>query len=102
MLQGTMNTSDQVSTPGIASTQSISLRLLSPRCLFQDLGLGKETVRKAVLEGLFTPPIKIFGRRRAGYPEHEVRAVIQARIRGDSDDQIRVLVAELVAARGGR
>jgi len=49
--------------------------------------------------GLFPRPVKI-GARASGWPEHEVQAVIGARIAGKSDDEIRRLVRELVAARG--
>jgi hypothetical protein len=39
------------------------------------------------------------GQRAVGWPDHEVTAIIQARIRGDSDEQIRALVAKLHTAR---
>lgn len=54
-----------------------------------------------VAKGLFTRPIKIGGARAAGWPEHEVDAIIAARIRGESDAEIKTLVERLHAARKG-
>lgn len=56
------------------------------------------SIYTAVHEGLFTVPVPI-GQRAVGWPDHEVKAVNTARIRGDSDDQIRALVAKLHTAR---
>lgn len=56
------------------------------------------SVYGAIHEGLFTVPVPI-GQRAVGWPDHEVKAINTARIRGDSDDQIRSLVAKLHAAR---
>jgi len=56
------------------------------------------SVYSAIHEGLFTVPVPI-GQRAVGWPDHEVKAINQARIRGDSDDQIRVLVAKLHTSR---
>ena len=47
-----------------------------------------------VAKGLFTKPIKI-GERAAGWPEHEVDALIAARVAGASTEQIRCLVEKL-------
>ena len=52
----------------------------------------------AVHAGLFTVPVQI-GQRSVGWPDHEVAAINAARVRGDSDDQIKVLVNKLHAAR---
>lgn len=56
------------------------------------------TVYCEIHDGLFTVPVPI-GQRAVGWPDHEVRAINQARIRGDSDDQIRALVVKLHNAR---
>jgi prophage regulatory protein len=56
------------------------------------------SVYAAIHEGLFTVPVPI-GQRAVGWPDHEVSAINKARIRGDSDDQIRALVAKLHQAR---
>ena len=54
-----------------------------------------------VAKGLFTRPIKIGGARAAGWPEHEVDAIIAARIRGESDAEIKKLVDRLHIERKG-
>jgi prophage regulatory protein len=56
------------------------------------------SVYTAIHDGLFTVPVPI-GQRAVGWPDHEVKAINTARIRGDSDDQIRALVAKLHTAR---
>lgn len=53
-----------------------------------------------IQQGLFTRPVSI-GARAVGWPEHEVAAINAARIAGKGDDDIRVLVAKLEAARKG-
>ena len=49
-------------------------------------------------EELLTPGVSL-GLRSIGWPEYEIEALNKARVAGKSDDQIRVLVRELVAAR---
>lgn len=56
------------------------------------------SIYTAVHEGTFTVPVPI-GQRAVGWPDHEVKAINQARIRGDSEDQIRALVNKLHNAR---
>jgi prophage regulatory protein len=48
--------------------------------------------------GLFCPPISI-GDRAVAYIQHEVDAIIQARIEGQTPEQIKALVQELIANR---
>ncbi len=48
--------------------------------------------------GLFCPPISI-GDRAVAYIQHEVDAIIQARIEGKTPDQIKTLVQELIQQR---
>jgi predicted DNA-binding transcriptional regulator AlpA len=48
--------------------------------------------------GLFVPPLRI-SRSAVGWVASEVDAVIQARIAGRSDEEIRTLVRDLVASR---
>ncbi|MEA3277227.1 MAG: AlpA family phage regulatory protein [Pseudomonadota bacterium] len=61
-------------------------------------GDGRSTIYKKVSERLFTKPIR-FGARSVGWPDYEVEAIIQARIAGRSDAEIRQLVVELEAKR---
>ena len=51
-----------------------------------------------IARGLFTRPVKM-GVRTSSWPEHEVEALIRARIAGKTDDEIRELVQKLEAAR---
>lgn len=51
-----------------------------------------------IQDGTFTPPVSL-GARSVGWPEYEVDAINTARIAGKSNDEIRALVKELVAAR---
>lgn len=55
-----------------------------------------------IKRGLFPPPIKLSPdpkRRSVGWPSDEVQAVVDATIAGIDADQMRSLVADLVAAR---
>lgn len=61
------------------------------------LGVGHSKHYEWIAQGLATPLIKIG--QRSYRPAHENEALIRARIAGKSDDEIKALVAELVAAR---
>jgi prophage regulatory protein len=49
--------------------------------------------------GLMTRPVKTGGQRAAGWPEHEVDAIVAARVAGATDDEVRKLVDRLHAMR---
>lgn len=51
-----------------------------------------------IQQGLFTRPVAI-GLRAVGWPADEVAALNAARIAGKTDEEIRLLVAKLHAAR---
>ncbi|MBV8501878.1 MAG: AlpA family phage regulatory protein [Paucibacter sp.] len=51
-----------------------------------------------VARGLFTKPIKL-GRRAAGWPSHEVEALVAASVAGLDEISIRALVEQLHASR---
>ena len=51
-----------------------------------------------IIKGLMVPSIAI-GSRSVAYLKYEVLAVIAAQIKGQSDDEIRSLVKQLVAQR---
>ncbi len=55
-------------------------------------------IYREMSEGLFPPSIKL-GRRFAAWLSEEIEAVNAARVRGASDDDIKKLVTDLVAAR---
>lgn len=70
----------------------------------QATGHKRSTLYRKIKEGLFPKPVTI-GTDKHGatcqvaWPANEVQAVIDARIAGKSDDDIKKLVAELEAAR---
>lgn len=61
-------------------------------------GYSRSTIYLRIHGGLFPPAIAL-GPRSIGWPEAEIAALNAARIRGATDDDIRTLVATLVAAR---
>ena len=61
-------------------------------------GYARSTIYLKVSQGLFPSPVKL-GANSVGWPEHEIDAVLAARVAGKSDDEIKALVSELEAAR---
>ncbi|MBW2646496.1 MAG: AlpA family phage regulatory protein [Deltaproteobacteria bacterium] len=61
-------------------------------------GLSRSTIYLRISQGLWTKPVSL-GPRAVGWPSDEVAAINAARIAGDTDDEIRVLVEKLKAAR---
>ena len=61
-------------------------------------GLSRSTIYLRISQGLWTKPVSL-GPRAVGWPSDEVVAINAARIAGKTDDEIRVLVARLEAAR---
>ena len=61
-------------------------------------GLSRSTIYLRISQGLWTKPVSL-GPRAVGWPSDEVAAINTARIVGKTDDEIRVLVAKLEAAR---
>jgi len=61
-------------------------------------GLSRSTIYLRVSQGLWTKPVSL-GARAVGWPSDEVEALNAARIAGNTDDEIRVLVTKLEAAR---
>ena len=66
------------------------------------VGVRKTSLDTAIADGIFPPPIKLLGARAVGWVASEVEAVIQARLTGRSNDDVRALVAGLVSNRGHR
>ncbi len=64
----------------------------------QATGESRSTIYRKIKSGLFTKPIQIGGDRVA-WPANEVQAIINARIAGKSEEEIKQLVTELEAAR---
>jgi len=63
-------------------------------------GRPRSTTYSDVRDGRMVPPVRI-GLRAVAWPAHEVDAIVRARIAGADDDNIRALVRQLVACRGG-
>ena len=63
-------------------------------------GLSRSTIYLRVSQGLWTKPVSL-GARAVGWPSDEVEAINAARIAGSTDDEIRILVKKLEAARKG-
>jgi prophage regulatory protein len=68
-----------------------------PRVM-EECGLARSTIYLRVKQGLLPPPVSL-GLRSVGWPQTEIEAINAARIAGQTDDQIRALVAELQASR---
>lgn len=62
------------------------------------MGWGNSTLYQKINVGLFVPPVKV-GPRMSIWPDDEVAVIQDAYIADQSEDDIRVLVARLVAAR---
>lgn len=62
---------------------------------------GRSTHYAKITAGLMVAPVAIGPRARA-YPEAEVAAINDARIAGKAEDDIKALVASLMAARRER
>lgn len=62
-----------------------------------ETGLARPTIYRDISRGLFPQPVKIG--RASAWPSDEVAAIVQARISGKSDEEIRNLVADLERRR---
>lgn len=78
--------------------QHIPLRILRLKEIQARSGECRSGIYKKIADGLFTKAVHI-GARSVGWPEHEEQAILAARISGQSDGQIRKLVASLEAGR---
>jgi prophage regulatory protein len=84
--------------PEESSSSRSRFTLERPSRAFARMGVGRSTGYAAIKAGLLVPPVPI-GPRAVAFPGHEVDAIIAARICGRSDEEIKSLVADLVAAR---
>jgi prophage regulatory protein len=76
----------------------MTLTILRRPAVSRALGRSRSATYLDIQQGLMTPPVAI-GLRAVGWPDSEVNALVAARIAGKSDDDIRALVIELLAAR---
>jgi prophage regulatory protein len=58
------------------------------------------SIHQGVRDGLITKPVPI-GARAVGWPDFEIRSICNARIAGQSEEQIRELVKRLHSDRAG-
>ena len=56
------------------------------------------SIYNAIRAGTFTKPVAI-GQRAKAWPDYEVKAIVRARIAGQTEEQIRELVNRLHAKR---
>lgn len=64
-------------------------------------GISKSLVYMLIGDNLLPKPIKIAGGRPSRWLKSELDAILAAQIAGKSKDDIRALVADLHAKRGG-
>jgi prophage regulatory protein len=76
------------------------MNLLKNPAINQKFGGGASRAKIHVWRqnGLWPEPVRL-GSKSVAWPEHEVDAIIAARIAGKSDDEIRELVKQLEAQR---
>lgn len=74
-------------------------RILRLKTCLDKTGDTRSPYYAKILAGLMTRPVKTGSGRAVGWPEHELDAIINARIAGASDVEIRKLVDKLHAAR---
>ncbi len=77
-------------------TPALTLLRIGP--VLARYGGARPTLYEHMAEGLFPRPVKL-GPKFVAWPEHEVSAIIAARIAGKPLEAIRALVVELTAAR---
>ena len=61
-------------------------------------GMGLSTLYAHIDRGMFPKPVAL-SRRFVVFPQEEVTAIINARLAGKTDDEVRQLVAELMEKR---
>lgn len=61
-------------------------------------GYSRSTIYLQIAQGLWPRPVSL-GARAVGWPETEVSALIDARIAGRTDNEIRGIVQQLLARR---
>jgi len=74
------------------------LKIVRARDARLQFGIGTSTLYEWIARGIMTPGIPL-GVRSVGWPQHELDQIAAARIAGWTDNDIRELVQDLVAAR---
>jgi prophage regulatory protein len=60
----------------------------------------RSSTYRDISDGLLTPPVRLAANAVA-WPAHEIDAIDRARLAGADDAAVRLLVASLIASRGG-
>jgi prophage regulatory protein len=81
--------------PGDSSMLPIILRLPAVVAM---TGTSRSSVYLRIANGLFPRPVRV-GSRAVGWPASEIAAINNARIAGQTDEDIRALVRRLHGAR---
>lgn len=68
------------------------------KAVLKRTGDARSTHYQKIKDGLFTRPVKL-GARSVAWPSTDVDAIVNARIAGKADDEIRELVAMLEDSR---
>ncbi len=76
----------------------MTIRLLRKTQVLSKYGKSHSGFYADIASKLMVPPVKL-GARISAWPEHEVDAVLRARIAGKTPDQIRELVTQLLEER---
>lgn len=78
--------------------EELFMEIVRAKTAFTMVGLKRSAGYKRVAAGLLPPPVKI-GKRAAGWPKHELDAVVSLIVAGASDETIKQCVKELMARR---
>ncbi len=62
------------------------------------IGLSRSTIYAHIAQGLLPKPIQL-GARAVGWPEEEIQTILDARIAGKSEQEIKQLVLSLMLKR---
>jgi prophage regulatory protein len=74
------------------------IKLIKLHKVMDATGDGRSTHYNKIHKGLMVPPVRL-GANSGAYPEHEIAAINVARVAGKTDDEIRQIVTDLIAAR---
>jgi prophage regulatory protein len=87
----------------MAEVVAVTPTIWRRRKVQEKAGVSRSTLYARIAAGLWPKPVSL-GMRSVGWPDGEVSEVIAARIAGQTDDDIRTLVASIEARRkaGGR
>lgn len=74
------------------------MRLLKGKEAMHLCGIARTTQWRQIQDGLHPPPVRA-GSRAVRFIESEIQALIEARARGVTDDELRRIVADMVQNR---